>query len=202
VRYITNRSSGKMGYALVEAALQAGATVTLVTGVVNLTAPTAAEVIQVETAEQMYHAITSRAQEYNVYIGAAAVADYAPIQIKEQKIKTQANESTIILQKTKDILAAVASLPARPFVVGFAAETDDLEVYAKGKLVRKKLDMIAANWVGKEQGGFDRDENGLHVFWHNGDKVFPMTDKKHLAQQLIALISERMNEKNTAKNPR
>ncbi len=199
VRYITNRSSGKMGYALAEAALQAGASVTLVTGVVNLKAPAAAEVVQVETAEQMYHAVTSRAQEHNIYIGAAAVADYAPVQIKEQKIKTQAHESTIILQKTKDILAAVALLPHRPFVVGFAAETHDLAVYAKGKLVRKKLDMIAANWVGKEQGGFDRDENSLHVFWHDGDKVLPMTSKTQLAQQLIALISKRMNEKMAAK---
>ena len=121
------------------------------------------------------------------------------MQIKEQKIKTQAHESTIILQKTKDIIAAVALLPHRPFVVGFAAETHDLAVYAKGKLVRKKLDMIAANWVGKEQGGFDRDENSLHVFWHDGDIVLPMTSKTQLAQQLIALIFERMNEKMAAK---
>lgn len=201
VRYITNRSSGKMGYALAEAALQAGATVTLVSGPVALKAPPAAMLIRVETAEQMYHSIISRAQEHDLYIGAAAVADYSPMQIKEQKIKTQAQESTITLQKTKDILAAVALLPHRPFVVGFAAETDDLETYAKGKLVRKKLDMIAANWVGKEQGGFDKDENGLHVFWQNGDKILPMMDKKQLARQLIDLIIERMNEKNTAKNP-
>jgi phosphopantothenoylcysteine decarboxylase/phosphopantothenate--cysteine ligase len=155
----------------------------------------------VETAEQMYQAITARAQEHDIYIGAAAVADYSPVQTKGQKIKTQAQETTVILQKTKDILAAVASLPNRPFVVGFAAETDDLEIYAKGKLVRKKLDMIAANWVGKEQGGFESDENGLHVFWHNGDKILAMTDKKNLAKQLIELIIERRNEKDTAKNP-
>jgi phosphopantothenoylcysteine decarboxylase/phosphopantothenate--cysteine ligase len=189
-----------MGYALVEAALQAGATVTLVTGPVALEAPTQAEVIRIETAEQMYHAVTSRAQEHAIYIGAAAVADYSPVQTKEQKIKSQTQESTIVLQKTKDILAAVALLPHRPFVVGFAAETDDLDVYAKGKLVRKKLDMIAANWVGKEQGGFEKDENGLHVFWHNGDKILPMTDKKHLARQLLELISEKLHEKNTTKN--
>jgi phosphopantothenoylcysteine decarboxylase/phosphopantothenate--cysteine ligase len=200
VRYISNRSSGKMGYALAEAALQAGATVTLVTGPVALQVPAAADLIRVETAEQMYHAITSRAQAHDIYIGAAAVADYAPVHSKEQKIKTQAQESTLVLQKTKDILAAVALLPARPFVVGFAAETDDLEIYAKGKLVRKKLDMIAANWVGKAQGGFERDENGLHVFWHNGEKILAMTDKKRLAWQLLELIIERMNEKNTTKN--
>jgi phosphopantothenoylcysteine decarboxylase/phosphopantothenate--cysteine ligase len=199
VRYITNRSSGKMGYALAEAALQAGAKVTLVTGVVSLQAPALAEVVQVETAEQMYHAITSRVQEYSLYIGAAAVADYAPVQMKEQKIKSHPHESTLVLHKTKDILATVALLPNRPFVVGFAAETHDLEVYAKGKLVRKRLDMIAANWVGKDQGGFEKDENSLHVFWHDGDKVLPMTDKKQLAQQLIALIAEKMKEKKQLK---
>jgi phosphopantothenoylcysteine decarboxylase/phosphopantothenate--cysteine ligase len=200
VRYISNRSSGKMGYALVEAALQAGATVTLVTGPVTLESPPFAEVIRVETAEQMYQTILPLALKCDIYIGAAAVADYTPLHSKEQKIKTQAQESTIILQKTKDILSAVASLPSRPFVVGFAAETNDLEIYAKGKLVRKKLDMIAANWVGKEQGGFEKDENGLHVFWHNGTKILAMTDKKQLAKQLLALIIERRNEKNTAKN--
>lgn len=200
VRYITNRSSGKMGYALAEAALAAGANVTLVTGQTVLEAPATADMIRVETAEQMYQAIVPVAQEYDIYIGAAAVADYAPVQIKEQKIKKQAQETTLVLQKTKDILAAVALLPARPFVVGFAAETDDLEVYAKNKLVQKKLDMIAANWVGKEQGGFEKDENSLHVFWHNGEKILKLTDKKQLARQLIELITERMNEKNTAKN--
>lgn len=200
VRYITNRSSGKMGYALAEAALAAGANVTLVTGQTVLEAPATADMIRVETAEQMYQAIVPVAQEYDIYIGAAAVADYAPVQIKEQKIKKQAQETTLVLQKTKDILAAVALLPARPFVVGFAAETDDLEVYAKSKLVQKKLDMIAANWVGKEQGGFEKDENSLHVFWHNGEKILKLTDKKQLARQLIELITERMNEKNTAKN--
>jgi phosphopantothenoylcysteine decarboxylase/phosphopantothenate--cysteine ligase len=195
VRYITNRSSGKMGYALAEAALQLGATVTLVTGPVALKPPLTANVIQVETAEQMYQAIVPIAPQHDVYIGAAAVADYSPLQVEPQKIKKQAQESTITLQKTKDILAAVAALPNHPFVVGFAAETDDLENYAKGKLVQKNLDMIAANWVGKEQGGFEKDENGLHVFWHNGDKILAMTDKKHLAKQLLDLIIEQMKEK-------
>lgn len=201
VRYITNRSSGKMGYALAEAALQAGAEVTLVTGPVTLQAPAAAQVIQVETAEQMYQAVTAKAQQHQVYIGAAAVADYSPAQAQPQKIKKLDQETTLVLEKTKDILAAVASLPNRPFVVGFAAETDDLEGYAKGKLVRKNLDMIAANWVGKEQGGFEKDENSLHVFWNKGDKVLAMTDKKQLARQLLELIIEKMNEKNTIKNP-
>lgn len=201
VRYITNRSSGKMGYALAEAALQAGAEVTLVTGPVTLQAPATAQLIQVETAEQMYQAVTSQAQQHDIYIGAAAVADYAPAQAQPQKIKKLAQETTLVLQKTKDILAAVALLPKHPFVVGFAAETDDLEAYAKGKLLHKKLDMIAANWVGKQQGGFEKDENSLHVFWNDGEKVLAMTDKKQLARQLLELIAEKMNEKNTVKNP-
>jgi phosphopantothenoylcysteine decarboxylase/phosphopantothenate--cysteine ligase len=187
VRYISNRSSGKMGYALVEAALQMGAQVTLVTGPVCLQAPAEAVVIQIETAEQMYHAITSRVQNYDVYIGAAAVADYSPMQIKEQKIKKQQSETNLVLQKTKDILTAVTALPNHPFVVGFAAETND---------------MVAANWVGKKQGGFESDENSLHIFWEKGDKLLPMSSKKQLAWQLLELINEKMNEKNTIKNSR
>lgn len=200
VRYLTNRSSGKMGYALAEAAVQMGAMVTLVTGIVSLKAPPVAQRIEVETAEQMYQAVISVAQQHDVYIGAAAVADYTPMQVKVQKIKTKNPENTLILQKTKDILASVAALSPRPFVVGFAAETDALEEYAKAKLVRKNLDLIAANWVGQQQGGFEADENALHVFWHTGEKRLAMTDKKQLAYQLLKLITERMNEENTAKN--
>ena len=200
VRYITNRSSGKMGYALAQAAINLGATVNLISGIVNLTAPPKANVIYTETAAQMYTAIIDIAETQDIYIGAAAVADYAPVDVKNHKIKKQAQENILILGKTKDILAAVASLNKRPFVVGFAAETDDLEVYARGKLVRKKLDMIAANWVGKTQGGFESDENALEVFWHNGQQSLPMQDKQHLANQLLDLIIERWNEKNTVKN--
>jgi len=200
VRYITNRSSGKMGYALAQAAINQGATVSLISGVVNLTPPTQAKVIYTETAAQMYTAILDIAETQDIYIGAAAVADYAPIDVKNYKIKKQAQENILILEKTKDILAAVACLNKRPFVVGFAAETDDLAVYARGKLVRKKLDMIAANWVGKTQGGFENDENALEVFWHNGQHSLPMQDKQQLAKALLALIIERWNEKNTVKN--
>ncbi|MCK5478638.1 MAG: bifunctional phosphopantothenoylcysteine decarboxylase/phosphopantothenate--cysteine ligase CoaBC [Methylococcales bacterium] len=198
VRYITNRSSGKMGYALAEAALNAGANVTLVSGPVLLSIPQGLEYIKVETAEQMYNAIISRAKENDIYIGAAAVADYSPASVKSEKIKKQAEDSVIKLQKTKDILAEVACLQDRPsFVVGFAAETNNLEQHAKQKLTHKNLDMIAANWVGKEQGGFDKDENALQVYWNSGNKTLEMTDKKQLAEQLISLIAERMNEKNT-----
>jgi phosphopantothenoylcysteine decarboxylase/phosphopantothenate--cysteine ligase len=198
VRYITNRSSGKMGYALAEAAINAGANVTLVSGPVALAAPQKLELIEVETAQQMYHAVISRAYNSDIYIGAAAVADYSPAMLNTKKIKKLEDSSTIILQKTKDILGDVAALHDRPsFVVGFAAETDNLEQYAKDKLKRKKLDMIAANWVGKERGGFESDENSLQVYWNNGHRTLAMADKKHIAKQLIALIAEKMDEKNT-----
>ena len=191
VRYLTNRSSGKMGYALANAALKAGAEVTLVSGPVTLTAPNNVQLIKVETARQMYDAVMSKASEHAIYIGAAAVADYSPVIMQPEKIKKQDAQATIILQKTKDILADVAGLDKRPFTVGFAAETHNLEDYARDKLIRKKLDMIAANWVGQEQGGFDSEQNALHVFWKSGDKTFAMMDKTQLAEQLISLIAER-----------
>ncbi|WP_422614806.1 bifunctional phosphopantothenoylcysteine decarboxylase/phosphopantothenate--cysteine ligase CoaBC [Methylobacter svalbardensis] len=192
VRYLTNRSSGKMGYALANAALKAGAKVTLVSGPVALTAPDNAELISVETAAQMYTAVMSKAAEHDIYIGAAAVADYSPVMLEQQKIKKQSEQITLTLQKTRDILAEVAQLTPRPFTVGFAAETHDLEHYAQDKLARKKLDMIAANWVGRDIGGFDSEQNALQVFWKQGQKNLTMTDKNQLAEQLISLISERM----------
>ena len=193
VRYITNRSSGKMGYALANAALKAGAEVTLVSGPVALAAPANIDLVKVETAAQMYEVVMSRASDHSIYIGAAAVADYSPAIMQPEKIKKQAEQTTIILQKTKDILADVAKLDKRPFTVGFAAETHELEAYARDKLARKKLDMIAANWVGRELGGFDSEQNALHVFWENGEKTLAMMDKTQLAEKLIRLIAERFN---------
>ena len=198
VRYITNRSSGKMGYALANAALKAGAEVTLISGPVTLAAPANSDLVKVETAAQMHAAVMSRASDHAIYIGAAAVADYSPAIMQPEKIKKQDEQTTIILQKTKDILADVANLDKRPFTVGFAAETHDLEAYARDKLTRKKLDMIAANWVGRELGGFDSEQNALHVFWENGEKTMAMMNKTDLAEQLISLIAERFNEINPA----
>lgn len=200
VRYITNRSSGKMGYALAAAALKAGAKVTLVSGPVLLSAPADADLIGVETAAQMHAAVIVQAPEHDIYIGAAAVADYSPALMENEKIKKQAEQSTLTLQKTRDILAEVAQLSNRPFTVGFAAETHDLEQYALDKLARKNLDMIAANWVGREQGGFDSEQNALQVFWKNGRKDLAMTDKNQLAEQLIGLIAERMEHERHNKN--
>lgn len=197
VRYITNRSSGKMGYAIAQAAIQAGAKVTLVSGPVNLPKPEQAEVFQVETAAQMYEAVMAKASDCDIYIGAAAVADYSPQNVQTQKIKKQAAQHTIILEKTKDILATVAKLEPRPFTIGFAAETDNLETYAQNKLREKNLDMIAANWVGREQGGFDSEQNALQVFWQTGEKTLAMMNKTRLAEQFILLCAERFHEKNT-----
>ncbi len=203
VRYITNRSSGKMGYALAAAAIEMGAQVTLVSGPVHLKAPEGVDLISVESAEQMYQAVIAVVAEHQMYIGAAAVADYTLAQIQTNKIKKQADSLTLTLQKTRDILSAVACLKNRPdWVVGFAAETDALEDYAQRKLRDKNLDMIAANWVGRERGGFDSEENALHVFWQGGQQHLPMTDKKTLAKQLLVLIAEKFHEKNTIKNPR
>jgi len=213
VRFISNRSSGKMGYALAQAALNAGAEVTLVSGPVSLTAPVNAKVIQVETAAQMYAAVLDNISGHDIYIGAAAVADYSPVVMQQQKIKKSSEQTTITLQKTKDILADVALLARRPYTVGFAAETHNLERYAINKLEQKKLDMVAANWVGLDEGGFDSDRNALQVYWQSGHKTMAMADKSRIAEQLIRLIAnclagtrstdsscspEKLNEKNTA----
>lgn len=200
VRYITNRSSGKMGYALARAAWQAGAMVTLVSGPVNIPEPPGINLIQVETAEQMYSAVIRHAERHDIYIGAAAVADYRPAEIQDHKIKKQHDRSVIELTQNPDIIACVARLPKKPFVVGFAAETDDLQNYAVHKLQTKNLDMIAANWVGQSEGGFDSDRNALQVFWPGGNRQFAMTDKSTLAQQLLSLIKEKFDEKNPVKN--
>ncbi len=197
VRYITNRSSGKMGYALARAAALAGAEVTLISGPVQLAVPDKVLCIQIESAAQMYEAVMANISNQAVFIGAAAVADYSPMQVQAGKIKKQGAQIAINLQKTPDILASVANLPHPPFTVGFAAETHDLEAYAKHKLAAKNLDMIAANWVGQAEGGFDSHENALQVFWQDQQKSLPMMAKTDLAQQLLALIAQRFHEKNT-----
>ncbi|QSA96570.1 bifunctional phosphopantothenoylcysteine decarboxylase/phosphopantothenate--cysteine ligase CoaBC [Methylococcus sp. EFPC2] len=202
VRYLSNRSSGKMGYALARAAADAGARVTLISGPVALMPPPGVEFVAVETAAEMHVAVLSRVHESDIYIGAAAVADYRPAEVAQAKIKKTAASLNLELTRTEDILAAVAGLSPRPFTVGFAAETDRLEDYARGKLAAKNLDMIAANWVGRPQGGFDRDENSLHVFWPDGERELPLADKSRIAIQLIELIAERFHAQDTTENPR
>lgn len=197
VRFISNRSSGKMGYTLAQAALDAGANVTLVSGPVQLTAPTQANLIKVETALEMHDAVMSQIASTDIYIGAAAVADYRAAQVEAKKIKKQQDDNSVIhLQKNPDIVASVANLANKPFTVGFAAETDELENYALGKLRSKNLDLIAANYVGQAEGGFDSDRNALYVYWADGQRHLAMTDKQQLASQLMSLITEKYHEKN------
>jgi phosphopantothenoylcysteine decarboxylase/phosphopantothenate--cysteine ligase len=196
VRYLTNRSSGKMGYALAIAAQKAGANVTLISGVTQLSTPKNCKFIQVETAEKMHAAVFENVESCDIFIGAAAVADYRPIVYGDAKIKKNAEQITLTFQKNSDILADVAASKNPPFTVGFAAETHELERYARDKLTRKKLNMIAANWVGRDEGGFEHDENALDVFWQDGQKTLEMTDKSKLARQLIVLISERFYAEN------
>ncbi len=197
VRYISNRSSGKMGYALARAALALGGKVTLVSGPVTLTRPEGVKVIAVETAAQMHEAVLSLAEQHDIYIGAAAVADYTPLDVRQDKIKNKTAETVLKLARTKDIVADVAALRNRPFTVGFAAETHNLEEYAIDKLQRKKLDMVAANKVGQDDGGFDSDHNALKVIWHDGQQNLTMTDKNLLAMQLLEIITGKYNEKRT-----
>ena len=201
VRYISNRSSGKMGYSLTQAARAEGAQVTLVSGPVALTAPYGIERVSVETAEQMYAAVMARAASHDIFIGAAAVADYSPVQQAEQKIKKQSQNMNLSLRKTQDILAEVAGLKNRPFTVGFAAETDQLERYAEAKFQKKSLDMIAANQVGQAQGGFESEENALLVIWKGGRIQLPMAPKSRIAQQLIELIAHHYEQKNPTQSP-
>jgi len=196
VRYLSNRSSGKMGYALTRAALAAGAKTTLVSGPVALEPPRGAELARVESAAEMFEAVLGAAPRHDIYIGAAAVADYSLADVAGHKIKKRDEVLSLVLTRTRDILATVAALPKPPFTVGFAAETDRLEAYARQKLETKGLDMVAANRVGAGLG-FDRDENALRVFWRGGEACLPTAPKSHIATQLIELIAERYLAKNS-----
>lgn len=198
VRFITNRSSGKMGYALANAALAAGADVTLISGPVNIPAPAVQQLIQVESAQEMYDAVMAQLPLQAIVIGCAAVADYRPAHPADQKIKKTDHTLHSVLELTRnpDIIATVAASSESPFTVGFAAETQDVENYARSKLQSKGLDMIAANQVGLSEGGFDSDQNALTVFWSGGEQHLNMTDKQTLAKQLLALIIEKYHEKN------
>jgi phosphopantothenoylcysteine decarboxylase/phosphopantothenate--cysteine ligase len=199
VRYISNRSSGKMGYALAEAASALGAEVTLVSGPTALPAPRVRELVEVESADEMHRTVMARAELADVYIGAAAVADYVPNASAAQKLKKSADEMILVMRKTPDILAAVAALEKRPFTVGFAAETDHLEDYARQKLAAKALDLVAANRVGPGLG-FDADDNALFVCWKGGETRLPLAPKPILAEQLLRLIAERYHAQNPAQD--
>ncbi len=197
VRYISNHSSGKMGFALAQAATDAGAEVTLISGPVAISAPEVNLLIQVQTAQQMHDAVIDHIAQHNIYIASAAVADYTPESVSSSKIKKSANTMTIELRKTQDILVTVAAFDSEVFSVGFAAETDHLEHYARSKLIDKKLNMIIANHVGLPDRGFDSDDNAVSVFWDNGRQVFSLRSKKQLATDLIALIAKNYAKKDS-----
>lgn len=190
VRYISNRSSGKMGYALAEAIIEFGGHCILVSGPVALPPPPRVEVIAVESAAQMYTAVFEQLERCQVFIGCAAVADYRPLTVTPHKLKKTAADLTLHLTPTEDILAAVART-GKVFCVGFAAETDDLELQAERKLTEKGVDMIAANWVNRPGLGFDQDENALSVVWQGGGKILEHARKPQLARQLLQLVAER-----------
>jgi len=191
VRYLTNRSSGKMGFAVAEAAREAGAHVTVVAGPVQLPTPAGITRINVESARDMYAAVHRQVGDTDIFIAAAAVADFQPVSVAKQKIKKQGGSVNLELEPAPDIIKSVADMAKRPFVVGFAAETNDVEDNARIKLKRKKLDMIAANQVGDGMA-FDCEDNALTVIWPGGKMEVARGPKIDVARELIALIAKRM----------
>ncbi len=200
VRYLGNHSSGKMGFAIAQAASEAGARVTLISGPVSLATPDRVTRIDVDSAADMYRAIMDNISGQQLFIGAAAVADYRPQQAADAKIKKDDDTMHLTLVRNPDILAEVAALEHGPFTVGFAAETDDLLVHAQDKLQRKHLDMIAANQVGDGQG-FDSDENALTLLARGGRRVeLPAAAKTQLARNLIKEIAQEYHANHSAQD--
>ncbi|MES1943185.1 phosphopantothenoylcysteine decarboxylase/phosphopantothenate--cysteine ligase [Salinisphaera sp. PC39] len=193
VRYLSNRSSGRMGFAVAAAAAAAGAEVTLVTGPVALATPPGVARVDVETAQQMFDAVAERAADADILIAAAAVADYRPETAAAGKIKKTDAAMTLDLARTRDILAETAAAHPDLFAVGFAAETDDMETYARGKLRDKGLDMVVGNEVGPDKA-FDREDNTLYVCWPGGEARFATASKTALARDLVTLVAERLED--------
>ena len=194
VRYLSNHSSGKMGYALAQAAVDAGAVTTLVSGPVNLKAPEQAGVVAVESAQQMLKACLDLAPGCDIFIACAAVADYRPAEIAQQKIKKGTEELKLTFTRNPDIVATISGLQPRPFTVGFAAETTGVIDYAKDKMQRKGLNMIVANDVSDQTIGFNSDNNAATVIWPGGEKALPCASKANIAAQIIGLIADQISE--------
>ena len=195
VRYISNHSSGKMGFALANAAAQLGAKVTLVSGPVSLNTPTGVERINVASAQEMHDAVMAHAPSHDAFISCAAVADYRPENVASQKLKKTENndQMTINMVKNPDIVATVANMTEqRPFTVGFAAETNDVETYARGKLVKKNLDMICANDVSVEGQGFNSNDNAITLFWSEGEQALALESKEALSFRILEKMHELM----------
>ena len=189
VRFISNRSSGKMGFAVAQAAREAGAEVVMICGPVALATPAGVRRVDVESAADMLAAVQAEVQPEDIFISTAAVADYRPAQAAAQKIKKTEESLALQMARTTDIIGTLAAGPARPaFVVGFAAETDTVEQNARSKMLRKNLDMIAANEVGHDKA-FDCADNELIVLWRTGRKLLPRNAKTQLARELIEIIA-------------
>lgn len=192
VRYISNHSSGKQGFALAEAAVEAGASVTLIAGPTHLATPDRVKRIDIVSTEEMFNAVLAEVKNSDIYIGVAAVADYRPINPRKQKIKkSESSNATLSIEliENPDIIATVAQLDPKPFTVGFAAETNNLIEYAKAKLINKGLDMIIANDVADSSIGFNSDENSTTVIWDDQQQVIPQMSKQNVARKVIELIS-------------
>ena len=191
VRFISNRSSGKMGFAVAQAAREAGASVVLVSGPVSQPTPVGVRRVDIESASEMLAAVVRELPGTDLFISTAAVADYRPARAAEQKIKKTSDTLELAMERTADVLAAVAARSERPFVVGFAAETESVEQNARTKLLKKNLDMIAANEVGHDKA-FDCEDNQLIVLTRAGRHELARADKLTLARGLIALIAQEM----------
>jgi phosphopantothenoylcysteine decarboxylase/phosphopantothenate--cysteine ligase len=190
VRYISNHSSGKQGYALARAFAEAGARVTLVTGPVNLAVPPGVEAVPVVTAREMHEAVCSRVARHDIFVGVAAVADYRPELAASQKIKKSRDGASLVLELTEnpDIIAAVAQHPQRPFVVGFAAETENVLAHARDKLERKHLDLIVVNDVADRRIGFESDANAVTIVAKDSAEEIALADKLSIARTLVSRI--------------
>ncbi|QPG05709.1 bifunctional phosphopantothenoylcysteine decarboxylase/phosphopantothenate--cysteine ligase CoaBC [Salinimonas marina] len=195
VRYLSNHSSGKMGYALAQVAAQANAKVILVSGPTNLGVAPGITKIPVTSAAQMLSEVMQQVQQCDIFIATAAVADYRPATVADNKIKKKDDELTLTFVKNPDILKQVANLPTPPFTVGFAAESQNVEHYARSKLNLKKLDMIAANNIATAGLGFNSDHNALHVIWRDGEHHLPPQPKVQLAAELLSLVATQFNKK-------
>jgi phosphopantothenoylcysteine decarboxylase/phosphopantothenate--cysteine ligase len=194
-RFIGNRSSGRMGFAIAAAAAAMGAETTLIAGPVALATPTGVRRIDVRSAAEMHAAVLREVGGNEVFIAAAAVADYRPATPQSRKIKRTAQALELSLIPNPDIVAAVAALPNRPLVVGFAAETEDLLVHARSKLERKHLDLICANQIGVAGTGFECDDNQLTLLWPGGERALAPAPKTELARALLLEIAARLAQR-------
>ena len=191
VRYLTNRSSGKMGYAMAEAAQKRGHSVLLISGPTSLDIPDGVDFIPIETAEDLYQAVESQIGRMDIAIFAAAVADYSPALVSDQKIKKSGNELTLTLKKTKDVLGSAREIMGfKGTLVGFAAETENVEENARGKCTRKGCDLVVANDVSRKDIGFDSSENEVTLVYPDRSEALPQDSKEHLAYHLVELIED------------